>query len=109
MERKAVRQGDILVLPIDTGTRGECVAAKKGKLVFAEGELTGHHHFVKASPDVVLLDDGVNKFVRNQEKRTQYLKHQTHRALPLPAGDSVVIQQRRVMPGSDHVVRPILD
>jgi hypothetical protein len=109
MERKAVRQGDILVVPIDTGAKGNRVAAKKGKLVIAEGEVTGHHHFVKASPEVTLLDDGVDKFLQVQDRRTEHLKHQTHRTLSLPAGDSVVIQQRRVMPGSDHSVRPIID
>jgi hypothetical protein len=107
MERKAVRQGDILVVPIERDIQGDAVAAKKGKLVVAEGELTGHHHFVKASSAVVLTDDGVDKFIEVQE--AAQLKHQTHRALHLPEGNSVVIQQRRVTPGSDHMVRAIYD
>ena len=109
MERKAVRQGDILVVPTDNGIKGNAVAAKKGKLVFAEGELTGHHHFTKASANVTMLDDGVDKFINVQETRTEYLKHQTHRALALPPGESVVIQQRRINPASDHVVRSVID
>lgn len=109
MKRRAVRQGDILVMQTDRGVRGDRLAAKKGKLVIAEGELTGHHHFVKDSANVTVFDDGVDKFITVQEKRIEFLKHQTHRALALPMGESEIIQQRRIQPGSDHVVRPVFD
>lgn len=108
MKRRAVRQGDVLVVPIEPGrAQGQAVPPVKGKVILAEGEQTGHHHYLDAAPGLVMLDDGIDTFIQMEGR--QPLKHQEHTALDITSGDSEVIRQRRVMPGSEHLVHAVSD
>lgn len=108
MKRKAVRQGDVLVVPIEPGrVQGQAVAPVKGKHILAEGEQTGHHHFVAATAGVAMFDDGIDTFIQTAQRAS--LQHQEHTALDIAPGDAEVIRQRRVMPGSEHLVHTVSD
>jgi len=107
-QRKGPRQGDVLVAPRDKPFTGQRVAPVKGKLILAEGEHTGHHHWVEATPNVAMFDNGVDTVLSVMEHAVP-LSHQEHTAVPISIGDSDVIRQRRVMPGSEHLVRTVTD
>jgi hypothetical protein len=104
------RQGDVLVVPIDAaGMPGNLVAAprdRRGRMVLALGEATGHAHVVTGDrvallcppdePDRLFLD--IAGYGR--------LGHEEHGPIPLPAGTYQVIRQREYFPGA---IRPVSD
>ena len=57
--RKPQRQGDVLLIPTDSIPEGTKPAKRdsRGRLVLAEGEVTGHAH--------VILDDAATLFVQD--------------------------------------------
>ena len=61
--RKAVRQGDVLIWPVDTiPTAAAEVPAHGGRLIVAHGEATGHHHsFPHMRGAVLFRDDGAGE------------------------------------------------
>ena len=118
--RKAVRQGDVLVVPIPSGRiSGQPVEAIDGRFVLAEGELSGHNHMVAARPGVTLISDGINAFLTvpdsastldHHKKRADGVWTQAdHDSLELATGENEVVIQRRVLPGSGHVIVPSVD
>lgn len=108
-QQKGPRQGDILFVARDKGSfTGQRVAPVKGKLVVAEGEATGHHHSVKATPHVAMFDNGIDTIISVAEGAAT-LTHQEHIALDIPVGDYDVVRQRHVVPGSEHLVRTVVD
>lgn len=61
-ERVAVRQGDVLLVPIAKSPSGlERVAPENDRLIVARGEVTGHHHSFSVYDRVSLfMDTGSN-------------------------------------------------
>lgn len=49
-----IRHGDVVLVPVAEVPAGKTVRRKHGKLVLAEGEITGHAHVIEA-PDVKLV------------------------------------------------------
>jgi hypothetical protein len=49
-----IRQGDILILSVDQLPDAPIVPAKRGNLILAEGEVTGHAHFIPSLEAVML-------------------------------------------------------
>jgi hypothetical protein len=119
--RKAVRQGDVLMVPIPPGRiSGQPVEAIDGRYILAEGELSGHYHMVKAQPGMAMISDGVDAFLTIPDTASSTLDHHKKRAngawtqadhdsLKLATGEHEVIIQRRVLPGSEHYVVPSED
>ena len=81
--------------------RAIAVAPKKGRFILAEGERTGHHHTVKASPHVTFMSDGPAAFLSVQDRPAK-LTHQEHDTLTIAPGDYEVVTQRHAMPGDEQ-------
>jgi hypothetical protein len=99
--RKGPRQGDVLLVPVET-VRGQQIKPIKKRYTVAEGEMTGHHHSIPAGKDVAAFLGRDGMFVRSDEP----MLHQEHDASILDGGDYEVVLQRRA---SDHWVRPSVD
>lgn len=107
-KRKAPRQGDILIVPVRKGSiSGKPVAPTNGHYTVAEGEHTGHSHQIKATPHVAMVDNGIDTFLKLD--KSEPMRHQEHGAVPISVGESLVVRQRRVMPGSEHMVHIVSD
>ncbi len=95
------RQGDVLVTPA-----GHLFCAmfrakrdRRGRLVLAEGETTGHAHAV-AAPDAELLLDPLSerRFLRVPTEAP--LTHEEHAAIPIAPGLYEVRRQREYTPSA---------
>jgi len=97
------RQGDVLLLAIDPDGLPEKVRPvprQSGRVVLAEGEVTGHAHAIH-SPAATLLRTGTEpgspRFLR--ATAPVHLVHEEHATIALPEGlYSVVIQREYVPP-----------
>ena len=79
---------------------------RRGRLVLARGEATGHAHVV-AGPQLRLMHDPADPdrlFV--EVPRHGRVSHDEHGPIALPAGFYRVIRQREYVPGS---YRPVAD
>jgi hypothetical protein len=104
------RQGDVLVVPVPAERLPaglvRAPSDRRGRMVVAWGEATGHAHVLSGS-EVRLLcpPDDPNRLyitIRGYGRLT----HEEHGAIPLPVGTYRVIRQREYVPGS---VRPVAD
>lgn len=93
MRRGMYRQGDVLLVPVDSVPQD---AKKKrrvgGRVILAAGEVTGHHHAIRDS-GVALLELGERRFVSVGEEGAE-LKHEEHSTIPVAPGAYEVIIQR---------------
>ena len=100
---KAIRQGDVLIIPCDKiPTNAAEVAQESGLLIVARGEATGHHHAFPWKRGATLFRDdgggsGGSLYVAVSEP-TQLL-HQEHSALTLAPGNYRVLTQRTMVSG----------
>jgi len=103
------RQGDVLIAPVGATDVPQCAAVprdRRGRMVLARGEATGHAHVV-AGPGLQLLadvDDPERMFL--DIPAYGRVSHEEHGPIPLPAGHYRVIRQREYVPGS---FRPVAD
>jgi hypothetical protein len=102
------RQGDVLVVPIEELPAGLVPAPRdrKGRLVLAYGEATGHAH-VATGEGLRLLclpDDLESMFLHIQGYGR--ITHEEHGPIPLPIGYYRVVRQREYVPGA---IRPVSD
>jgi hypothetical protein len=107
----AVRQGDVLLVPIaprKSGRPTRAIAPVNGRYILAEGEVTGHHHSVPARANIAFETDGIDAFLTVQQRATA-LAHQEHSSLTLAPSDYDVILQRRALPGSEQKVMRVYD
>lgn len=103
-KRQMYRQGDVLVVRIDSIPSGASAEESKGRIVLAYGEVTGHAHAIDArdaqsfrtKAPVPVFDAQAERFLRVQVEAL--LRHEEHDAIKLPAGDYAVIQQREYSP-----------
>lgn len=95
------RQGDILLVAVPEAPEGTRVRPKHGRLILAEGEVTGHHHSVACEAGELIeagVAEGVPQvFLRLFETTT--LDHQEHSSITLPPGDYRIGRQREYQPG----------
>lgn len=104
----AVRQGDILILPVKsippTATQA---APTNGRLVVALGEATGHHHSFHHRPGITMFrDDGAGGALYLKTTEPVPLEHQEHTALVIQPGTYRVVNQRVAVSG---LVRRVVD
>ena len=109
------RQGDVLLLALDPEglpEKARSVPSQGGRVVLAEGEVTGHAHAIH-SPAATLLRAGTGaeapRFLRTTAPVD--LLHEEHAAIALPEGlYSVVIQREYVPPETSPVAfRRVVD
>lgn len=102
--RQPVRQGDILLIPV---TRRQVPRAlepvprdKRGRLVLAEGEVTGHCHAVLDEEAALFrqvdMDEMADRFLRVEEE--VQLVHEEHGTVALEKGDWIVRHKREYSP-----------
>jgi hypothetical protein len=108
MSFRLLRQGDVLLIPIDA-VPGEArpVQREQGKVVLAHGEATGHHHAVEDERAELFAPDG-SSFVSVDEARELYLLvhgdepvelvHEEHATIELEPGAYLVRRQREYQP-----------
>src|SRR5688572_8817280 len=96
MKPKIYRQGDVLIERIAEIPRG---ATKRigigGRIILAEGEVTGHHHSLDIDDADWWKADGELFLTVN---RPTPVTHQEHSPLPLPRGKYRVRRQREYVP-----------
>ena len=82
--KKQIQHGDVLIKEVSSiPAEAIPVPKRNGKLVIAEGEMTGHHH--------VIMETGAKLFNLNGELYLEVtqpviITHDEHKPLPIPAG-----------------------
>ena len=90
------RQGDLLLVPIDTipKNRGRVQPRdRRGRVVMAEGEVTGHAHAIRKAGARLYGDDVARRFLRVFENDGVDLVHEEHATIHLAKGAYRVIRQ----------------
>lgn len=103
-----LRQGDVLLMQVDSIPPVARQERRSGRIVLAEGEATGHAHAIH--------DGDARTFVHGEERylltrsRAQ-LVHEEHAAIDVPAGSWRIVQQREYEPsvGTYRSWRPVVD
>lgn len=83
MTKKVIVQGDVFLVPCEMPENVVSIP-KKGKLILAEGEATGHAHTIENS-HASLWQDSETLYLSATAEVT--LHHQEHRAITIPAGN----------------------
>ncbi len=96
------RQGDVLLLRVDSMPEGERLQPEGGRLILARGEVTGHHHSVTAA-DGTLVEAAEGVYLRIMAPTP--LEHQEHDAIWLAPGSYRVVRQREYSPGAVSLAR----
>jgi hypothetical protein len=95
------RQGDILIAKV-SNVPAELVEVGRvnGRIVLAEGEVTGHFHAIADDPATLFrqsdVDEMADRFLRVE--REVAVTHDEHDTITLPPGDYVVRRQREYAP-----------
>jgi hypothetical protein len=97
---RAYRHGDLLIIEAAIPTTTTTVQPTNGRHVLAEGEATGHHHTIQATPDTRLVTAGEANELRMWLSLTApaELTHQEHATIVIPPGDYEVIRQQEYVP-----------
>lgn len=77
------QQGDVLLRKIDRIPKGDVKVISKGKMVLAEGEVTGHYHGIEESESELIQ---IGEKILLNLKNTATLTHQEHHAITLEPG-----------------------
>jgi hypothetical protein len=96
--RGMVRQGDVLLVPVEL-ERDQGTVVARGRLVLAEGEATGHAHVV-ASPRAQLRSFGARRILVVSGRRRVQLVHEEHDPVPVEPGVWEVVRQREYRPNT---------
>ncbi|BEL02874.1 hypothetical protein Q0Z83_010650 [Actinoplanes sichuanensis] len=103
------RQGDVLIIPVaetEVPASAPVPRDRRGRMVLARGEATGHAHVV-GGPGLQLvadLDDPDAMFIEVPSHGR--VTHEEHGPISLPAGHYRVVRQREYIPGA---FRPVAD
>lgn len=100
-QRLPLRQGDVLLVPVDSIPKGAKKQPPQGrKVILALGEATGHHHrfeFMDTSHNVKLyVADGGARYVH--VTKVSALMHEEHDAATVPAGKYLLPVQTEYTP-----------
>jgi len=101
------RQGDVLIVPVAPADVPRCAPVprdRRGRMVLARGEATGHAHVI-VGPDTVLLadrDDIDRLFVKIVTRAR--VVHEEHGTITIPAGSYRIVRQREYIPGAYRYV-----
>lgn len=100
------RQGDIALVSIDKLPEGLVqVPRMRGRIVVAEGEVTGHAHVLEGGAALFLatdLEDLENRFLEVAEECE--LVHDEHNTITVPPGIYEVKRQKEYTPEAIRVV-----
>lgn len=97
------RQGDVLIIEVNSIPEGVEVARENGQLIVAHGEATGHMHAV-AEPEVKMIEVDQARYLQAMDAFT--ITHQEHDIVHVPAGSYKIIYQREYSP---ERIRRVID
>jgi len=102
--RQLLRQGDVLLMPVEDTALLYATSAKspKGGIVVAQGEATGHHHRIR-SRHARLYRRGQDRFIKVHNcavKERPRLTHEEHDPVTLEPGVYQVVLQREYTPSA---------
>jgi hypothetical protein len=97
-----VRQGDVLLVPVDTVPEYAAPVSPDGGIaVLALGEATGHAHVIRNERAVLFSAEDVDEvFLRVHGSAPVTLSHEEHDPLPVAPGAYRVVRQREYQPGA---------
>jgi hypothetical protein len=105
-----IRQGDVLLLPIEKIPATAKRVNLKGKpAILAHGEVTGHHHSVTVGRAKLYSEPGRSGVYASTLEIAEAfadLSHQEHARIPLPVGAYEVRRQREYSP---EAIRNVAD
>ncbi len=107
-KRRIYRQGDVLLLEEPSPPSRLEVAARRGRLVLAEGELTGHAHVVE-DPRARLAEIRDEVFLVVDDGAPVALRHEEHDELKVEPGVYRVVQQRQLDSFEGYSPAPVYD
>ena len=88
MKREIIRQGDVLLIPVERLPKAALEAKVKGDVILAHGEVTGHAHRIKREQtkevSARIFDIGAERYLQIAERVA--LTHEEHSAIFLEAG-----------------------
>lgn len=98
------RQGDVLVVPIEKAQLPETLVPaprdRRGRLILARGEATGHAHVVTGEGLTLLcLPDDIEAMFLHVRVYGR-IGHEEHAPISLPPGYYRVVRQREYLPGA---------
>lgn len=90
---RMVRQGDVMLKPVEQLPLGAQLAKRAGgRVILAEGEVTGHHHAIRDA-GVGLLEVEGRRFLRVPDAGAR-LEHEEHSTIEVEPGLYEVVIQR---------------
>lgn len=103
---KIVRQGDVLLVPIDSIPQTAVNAgAKHRRLILAYGEQSGHHHSIAERDGIELSEiPSQSEMFLLVKEGDALLEHQEHGAIKIPAGSYRVVIQKEFNPTGERRV-----
>lgn len=106
MKRLPVRQGDVLLVPVEEVPEGcKPVSRVGGRVILAEGEMTGHHHAISDVDVELVIGEMERRFIQvGPEGAT--LQHEEHAGIAVAPGPYEVLIQVEYAPGE---FRPVGD
>ena len=109
MNRKPIRQGDVLLIPVELiPTRAKPAPRDSRKrIVLAEGEVTGHAHCVLDDEATLFiqddLDEMADRFLRVESEAVEVV-HEEHDVVTVERGDWIIRQKREYQPEAPRQV-----
>lgn len=100
MNHQLIRQGDVLLIPVDTIPANTApVGRQNGRLILAEGEATGHAHAIAdETAELVTADEAAELYLLVHGGDPVSLIHDEHDTLTVPPGRYQVRRQREYTP-----------
>ena len=102
------RQGDVLIIPVDTIPDSvKRVNREGGRVILAHGEVTGHAHAIKDRRATLFRDPKLNEvFLGVTGSAPVALGHDEHDTIAIPPGSYRIIRQREYSP---EAIRNVAD
>jgi len=97
------RHGDVFLREVAQLPDKAKLEARKGDIILAKGEMTGHAHRIKSSQARVMVAERIRYLVLDLPV---ILDHEEHGKITIPKGIFEVVQQREYIPGD---VRNVAD
>jgi hypothetical protein len=93
-----LRQGDVLLIPVDRIPDDGFVVELGSRIVLAEGEATGHAHAVLGDGVELVETDDETRYVEVVGPTPAKLVHEEHATISLKPGAYEVRRQREYVP-----------
>ena len=107
MTKRIYRQGDVMLEKLDKRLiTGAPVARKGGRVVLAEGEVTGHAHAIDSTLAQLFEEKDGQLYLRVEPGEPVYLRHEEHAEILLDPGIYRLRHQREYHPS---VLRRVAD